>query len=66
MGMFDTRMPLDLVFFDPAERFITRYTMPVCESEVCPTFYPKRPWQFAIEAPANELSWIADQATLTR
>ncbi len=66
MGMFDTRIPLDVVFFDPAGRFITRYTMPVCESEDCPGFYPTRPWQFAIEAPAGDLSWIAGTATLTR
>jgi uncharacterized membrane protein (UPF0127 family) len=66
MGMFDTRMALDVVFFDASGRFITRYTMPVCESEDCPAYYPARPWQFAIEAPAGSLSWIADSATLAR
>lgn len=66
MGMFDTRMPLDVVFFDSAGPFTTRYTMPVRESEDCPIFYPTRPWQFAVEAPANDLSWIAETATLTR
>ena len=66
MGMFDTRMALDVVFFDASGRFITRYTMPVCELEDCPAYYPARPWRFAIEAPAGSLSWIADSATLAR
>jgi uncharacterized membrane protein (UPF0127 family) len=66
MGMYDTRIPLDVVFFDSTGRFIDRFTMPVCSGEICPTFYPSRPWLFAIEAPAGSLSWIGEGAKLDR
>jgi uncharacterized membrane protein (UPF0127 family) len=66
MGMFDTLIPLDVVFFDETGRFIDRQTMPVCLSENCPVFRPSRPWQFAIEAPAASLSWVPTDAVLSR
>jgi uncharacterized membrane protein (UPF0127 family) len=66
MGMHDTLMPLDVAFFDARGRFVNRYTMPVCQSDDCPTFYPHREWQFAVEAPAGTLGWITDSVVLTR
>ena len=66
IGMDDTVIPLDVIFFDPSGRFISRYTMPICEDENCPTFYPTRAWQSAIEGPAGTLSWVPEDAQLIR
>jgi uncharacterized membrane protein (UPF0127 family) len=64
MGMAGTLMDLDVVFFDPEGRSIDRFTMTVCETQDCPGYYPSRPWQFAIEAPAGALDWIQEGAQL--
>jgi uncharacterized membrane protein (UPF0127 family) len=64
MGMAGTLIPLDVVFFDPEGRFIDRYTMPVCETQECPGYFPRRPWQYAIEAPAGTLDWIDEGSQL--
>ena len=66
MGMGDTPIPLDVAFFDPAGQFIDRFTMPVCDIEDCPAYFPTRPWQFAIEAPAGDLACIPTTAILRR
>ena len=66
MGMDDTLMPLDVVFFDPDGRFIVRHTMPVCHSTDCSVFFSNRPWQFAIEAPAESLAWMPATAALSQ
>jgi uncharacterized membrane protein (UPF0127 family) len=66
MGMEGVTMPLDVVFFDADGRFVDRHTMPICVNEPCDAYYPRRPWQFAIEAPARSLSWISTSAVLTR
>ena len=66
MGMFDTRIPLDVVFFDSDGRFIDRLSMSVCESKDCPSYVPSRNWQFAIEAPAGGLAWVTHAAVLRR
>jgi uncharacterized membrane protein (UPF0127 family) len=64
MGMAGTLMDLDVVFFDPAGRAIDRFTMTVCETQDCPGYYPSRPWQYAIEAPAGALEWVQEGAQL--
>ena len=66
MGMFDTRIPLDVVFFGSNGQFIDRFTMPVCASENCPTYAPSSDWQFAIEAPAGRLGWVTSAGVLVR
>ena len=66
MGMEGVTMPLDVVFFDADGRLVDRYTMPICVNEPCDAYYPSRPWQFAIEAPAQSLLWISSSAVLTR
>jgi uncharacterized membrane protein (UPF0127 family) len=66
MGMDGTRMPLDVVFFDPGGRFLVRHTMPVCAADDCPGYFPTAAWQFAIEGPAGSLSWIPADAHLAR
>ena len=64
MGMAGTLMDLDVVFFDPDGRAIERHTMTVCRTQDCPGYYPSRPWQFAIEAPAGALEWVQEGAQL--
>jgi uncharacterized membrane protein (UPF0127 family) len=64
MGMAGTLMDLDVVFFDPDGRAIDRHTMTVCTTQNCPGYYPSRPWQYAIEAPAGALEWIEAGAVL--
>jgi uncharacterized membrane protein (UPF0127 family) len=66
MGMFDTRIPLDVVFFGSNGHVVDRFTMPVCGSDECPTYIPSSEWQFAIEAPAGSLGWITDAGVLVR
>jgi uncharacterized membrane protein (UPF0127 family) len=66
MGMAGTLIDLDVVFFDPNGRAIDRFTMTVCETQDCPGYYPSRPWQFAIEAPAGALDWVEEGAELRR
>ncbi|HET9346267.1 MAG TPA: DUF192 domain-containing protein [Candidatus Limnocylindrales bacterium] len=64
MGMAGTLMDLDVVFFDPEGRAIDRHTMTVCVTQDCPGYYPSRPWQYAIEAPAGALEWVKPGAQL--
>ena len=64
MGMAGTLMDLDVVFFDPDRRAIDRHTMTVCTTQDCPGYYPSRPWQYAIEAPAGALEWVEEGAQL--
>ncbi|HEX5013750.1 MAG TPA: DUF192 domain-containing protein [Candidatus Limnocylindrales bacterium] len=66
MGMDRVLMPLDVVFFDAAGRFVDRHTMDLCEPGACPGYYPGGEWQFAIEAPAGALSWIGEGSVLRR
>jgi uncharacterized membrane protein (UPF0127 family) len=67
MGMAGTLIPLDVVFFDADGRAIDRFTMPVCTAmSGCPGYFPRRPWQFAIEAPAGALTWVDEGAPLRR
>jgi uncharacterized membrane protein (UPF0127 family) len=66
MGMDEVLVPLDVVFFDRDGRFTDRFLMPTCATDACPAYFPTRPWQFAIEAPAGELEWIPDDALLVR
>src|SRR6187431_2337982 len=47
MGMDRVLIPLDVVFFDPAGRFVDRHTMELCATGHCPGYYPSRAWQFA-------------------
>ena len=66
MGMDRVLIPLDVVFFDPAGRFVDRHTMALCTSGSCPGYYPRRAWQFAIEAPAGALAWMKEGSVLRR
>jgi len=66
MGMDRVLIPLDVAFFDPAGQFIDRHTMALCTSGSCPGYYPRRAWQFAIEAPAGALAWMKEGSVLRR
>ena len=47
--MKNTLIPLDILFFDQAGRFVSRATMEPCEQEVCPTTRSGAPAQYALE-----------------
>ena len=61
--MAGTLMDLDVVFFDPDGRSIDRHDDGLRDAGL-PGYFPSRPWQFAIEAPAGALEWIEEGAQL--
>ena len=51
-------MPLDIAFVGPDGRVLDVLTMPLCETDPCPTFRPAQPFRWAIETVAGGLSGI--------
>jgi uncharacterized membrane protein (UPF0127 family) len=58
-------MPLDIAFFDPAATCVQIVTMPLCSADPCPTYGPRSPYRWAIEAPAGTLAGLAEGDRLT-
>jgi uncharacterized protein len=53
-------MPLDIAFVGPDGRVLDVLTMPLCDTDPCPTYRPATPFRWAIETPAGGLSGVAD------
>lgn len=51
-------MPLDIAFVGLDGRVLDVLTMPLCETDPCPTFRPAQPFRWAIETVAGGLSGI--------
>lgn len=52
-------VPLDIAFVGSDGRVIEVLTMPLCETDPCPTYAPGQPFRWAIETPAGGLSGVA-------
>jgi hypothetical protein len=51
--MKDTLISLDIAFFANDGTLIEARTMPLCETDPCPTYGPPDPYRWAVEAPAG-------------
>ena len=51
-------MPLDIAFVDADGRVLEVLTMPLCETDPCPTYRPAQPFRWAVETPAGGLSGV--------
>ncbi len=51
--------PLDIAFVGVDGRVLEVLTMPLCESDPCPTYRPAQPFKWAIETPAGGLSGVS-------
>lgn len=47
--MKNTKIPLDIIFFDGAGRFVNSITMQPCVQDPCPQYKSAEPSQFALE-----------------
>lgn len=55
--MRDTRIPLDIVFFDAEGLMVTQSTMVPCDTDPCPLYQAGRPFAFALETPAGSVTF---------
>jgi uncharacterized membrane protein (UPF0127 family) len=62
--MSDVILPLDIAFFGTDLTLVDSYTMPLCTTDDCPTYYGKGPHQYAVEVPASTFWGITSAATL--
>lgn len=53
--MKNTRVPLDILFFDAGDRFVSSATMEPCTADPCPVFPSQGVAKYAIEVPAGFL-----------
>ncbi len=51
--MKDTRIPLDILFFDAGGQFVSARTMEPCRSDPCPMYPSAADAQYALEVPAG-------------
>ena len=51
--MKNTLIPLDIVYFDDAGRFVSTTTMVPCEADPCATYPSAGPARYALEVPAG-------------
>ncbi len=51
--MADTRIDLDISFFDADGRFVDGFTMTPCETSSCPPYAAAGPFAYAVEVPAG-------------
>ncbi len=52
--MKNTLIPLDILFFDPAGRFVSRATMEPCDADPCPTTLSLGAARYALEVNRGE------------
>ena len=62
--MKDTRIPLDIAWFDAAGMVVGTATMSPCEAEVCERYDPGASYRYAVEAPAGALGFITPSTLL--
>ena len=55
--MRGVQVPLELALFDADGRLIEVIAMAVCRADPCPIYPASRPYRWAIETPANEVTF---------
>jgi uncharacterized protein len=53
-------IPLDIAFVDAEGRVLAVRTMPLCDTDPCPTYPSPQPFRWAIETPAGGLSGVSE------
>lgn len=51
--MKNVRIPLDVVWIDDQGYVVDRKTLPVCQGDPCPSYYPKAAARFVLEVNAH-------------
>jgi uncharacterized membrane protein (UPF0127 family) len=52
--MKDTRIGLDILFFDERHQLVSMVTAPPCVADPCPIYISHQPARYALEIPAGE------------
>jgi len=62
--MFNTLIPLDIVFFDSQGGFVSSTRMEPCPAKPCPTYPSGAPARYALEMPAGGAARLGDRPQL--
>ncbi len=62
--MEDTLIPLDIAFFDAANRWVNNFTMQLCVDEDCPDYSAGGEYIYAVEVPDAGFAALTPAATI--